>query len=318
MPDAPMPDGPMPDGPLTGLRVLEFAGLGPAPHACMILADLGADVIRVERRPAPAVDVPEHLLRGRRIVAADLTDPADNARVLALAGDADVLVEGFRPGVLERLGLGPDVCLRRNPRLIYGRVTGWGQDGPLAPTAGHDINYLALTGVLESIGRAGERPVPPLNLLADFGGGSMVLLAGVLAALWERDRSGRGQVVDAAMYEGVGVLAQIVWALRGEGRWSDERGTNLLDGSRPYYDTYECADGRCVAVGCLEPRFFAEMLRVLGLDPAALPGQYDESRAGELRDVLAAAFRSRTMAEWASAFAGTDACVTPYSRTRKP
>ncbi|MFI7450063.1 CaiB/BaiF CoA transferase family protein [Nonomuraea sp. NPDC049714] len=300
----------MADGPLAGLRVLELAGIGPSPHACMIFADLGADVIRVER-PTRTVGDTDHMLRGRRVVGADLKDPADVARVRALADEADVLVEGYRPGVAERLGLGPDVCMVSNPRLVYGRMTGWGQEGLLAQTAGHDINYISLTGVLESIGRAGERPVPPLNLVGDFGGGSMFLVAGVLAALWERERSGLGQVVDAAMCDGASVLAHMMWSLRGEGRWSSRRGTNLLDGSRPYYDTYVCADGRSVAVGCIEPQFFATMTRILGLDTAALPGQYDDARADELREAIAGVFGTRPMAEWAEVFAGTDACVTP-------
>jgi alpha-methylacyl-CoA racemase len=240
-------------GPLTGLCVVELAGLGPAPHAAMVLADLGADVVRVERPEgaSPGPGGRDVLLRGRTLVEADLKDPADRDRVMALAERADVLLEGFRPGVAERLGLGPDDCLGRNPRLVYGRMTGWGQDGPLAPRAGHDINYLALTGALHAVGRAGQRPVPPLNLVGDFGGGSMLLLTGVLAALWERERSGRGQVVDAAMVDGVGVLLQMSWSLRGLGLWSDDRGRNLLDGGAPFYDTYECVDGHFVAVGAL-------------------------------------------------------------------
>ena len=302
----------MSNGPLRGLRVVELAGIGPGPLACMILADLGADVVRVERagddNASRAVD---YTLRGRRIITADLKAPDDLARILDLVAEADVLVEGFRPGVTERLGLGPEDCRARNPALVYGRMTGWGQDGAFAPTAGHDINYISVTGILENIGRTGERPVPPLNLVGDYGGGSMFLVAGILAALFERSRSGEGQVVDAAMCDGASVLAQMMWSLRGAGQWSDERGKNLLDGSKPYYDTYTCADGRSMAVGCLEPQFFALAVERLGLDAAELPAQDDEARAGELREAFAAAFKSKTMAEWAEIFAGTDACVTP-------
>ncbi|NYG59759.1 alpha-methylacyl-CoA racemase [Nocardioides daedukensis] len=301
------------EGPLAGLRVVELAGIGPGPLAAMILADLGADVVRVERAaPHAAGDAPEdYLLRSRRIVSADLKDPADVAMVLDLVAEADVLIEGFRPGVTERLGLGPDAALERNPRLVYGRMTGWGQEGPLAHTAGHDINYISLLGILENIGRSGERPVPPLNFIGDYGGGTMFLLLGVLSALFERQASGRGQVIDAAMCDGASVLAQMMWSLRGAGQWSDQRGTNLIDGSKPYYDTYECADGRHMAVGCIEPQFFATMIGLLGLSADELPAQYDEAREAELRDALVATFRTRTMAEWSEVFAGTDACVTP-------
>ncbi len=297
-------------GPLRGLRVVELASLGPGPHACMLLGDLGADVVRVERRragPGPT----DFMLRNRVVVEADLKDSGDVARVLNLIDEADVLVEGFRPGVVERLGLGPAPCLRRNPKLVYGRMTGWGQDGPLAGDAGHDINYVALTGVLDNIGPPGQRPVPPLNLVGDFGGGSMFLVAGLLAALWEREHSGRGQVVDAAMCDGISVLAQVAWSMRAMGAWSSGRGVNLLDGSRPYYDTYECADGRYVAVGCIEPAFFSRMLDLLGLAEDELPGQDEVGRRRELRETIGAVFRSKTMQHWAEVFAGTDACVTP-------
>jgi len=301
-------------GPLSGLKVVELAGIGPGPHACMVLADLGADVVRVER-PAGSLDLtggkPDPLLRGRRSVAADLKTEAGRELVLRLAAKADVLVEGLRPGVAERLGVGPEACAERNPRLVYGRMTGWGQDGPLAKRAGHDINYLSLTGVLHAIGRAGERPVPPLNLVGDFGGGSMFLVAGVLAALWERERTGLGQVVDAAMVDGAGVLAQMMWALRGLGSWADERGTNLLDGGAPFYDTYVCADGRYVAVGALEPQFYAAFLAGLGLSAEDLPPQLDRDGWPTLRATFTRAFLGRTRDEWAKLFDGTDACVTP-------
>ena len=302
-------------GPLAGLRVVELAGLGPGPHAAMMLADLGADLVRVDRPPGDRrlgdSDGPDPMLRGRRRVAADLKDPGGRQSVLRLVEHADVLLEGFRPGVAERLGLGPAECLERNPRLVYARVTGWGQDGPLARRAGHDINYIALTGVLHAVGRAGERPVPPLNLVGDFGGGSMMLVVGVLAALWEAQRSGRGQVVDAAMVDGVAVLAQMIWSLLGQGVWTDEREANLLDGRAPFYDTYTCADGEHVAVGALEPQFFAALVGGLGLDPAEVPAQYDRNRWPDLRARFAEAFATRSRDEWAAAFDGTDACVTP-------
>ncbi len=302
-------------GPLAGLRVVELAGIGPGPHAAMVLADLGADVVRIDR-PSGGLqlgdaDAPDPLLRGRRRVASDLKDPAGREVVLRLVEHAHVLLEGYRPGVTERLGVGPTDCHARNPRLVYARMTGWGQDGPMAQWAGHDINYISLTGTLHAIGRAGERPVPPLNLVGDFGGGSMLLLVGVLAALWEAERSGQGQVVDAAMVDGASLLAQMVWGLLGQGVWSDERGANLLDGSAPFYDTYTCADGGHVAVGALEPQFYAALLAGLGLDPAALPDQYDRDGWPLLRSRFTEALASRTRDEWAAVFARTDACVTP-------
>jgi alpha-methylacyl-CoA racemase len=301
-------------GPLSGLRVVELAGLGPGPHAAMVLADLGADVARVER-PEGALTYGDpgrdSVLRGRRPVPADLKSAQGVALVLGLAERADVLLEGYRPGVAERLGLGPDVCLARNPRLVYGRVTGWGQEGPLAERAGHDLNYLGLTGTLAMIGRAGERPVPPLNLVSDYGGGSMLLLVGVLAALVERQASGRGQVIDAAMVDGTALLSQALWSLRAQGVWREERGSNLLDGGAPFYDTYECSDGRYVAVAALEPQFFAELLRALGIDSSSLLGQLDPRGWPQLRRRLTDVFRTRTRDDWASAFAGIDACVSP-------
>src|SRR5712692_433321 len=283
-------------GPLDGVGVVEIASLAPAPFGCMILSDLGADVLRVERpescqpgRPTPV----DPLSRGRLSIGLNLKDPAGVALLLKLVTPADVLVEGFRPGVAERLGFGPQVCAERNPALIYARMTGWGQDGPLAPTAGHDIDYIAISGALHPIGRVGERPVPPLNLVGDFGGGGMLLATGVLAALVERNASGRGQVVDAAMVDGSALLTSFLYGLRAGGGWRDERGTNLLDGGAPFYDTYETADGRYVAVGALEPKFYAALLAGLGLaGPAGgglagggrreasdhvLPGQYDRS-----------------------------------------
>jgi alpha-methylacyl-CoA racemase len=301
-------------GPLQGLRVVELAGIGPGPHAAMILGDLGADVVRIERPRKPGVGPGgdrDYLLRNRRSVAANLKSDEDRELVLRLIAEADVLIEGFRPGVTERLGLGPEDCAKVNDRLVYARMTGWGQTGPRSQQAGHDINYISLNGVLHAVGRAGERPVPPLNLVGDFGGGSMFLLVGILSALWERERSGRGQVIDAAMIDGSSVLAQMIWAFRASGMWSDERGVNVLDTGAPYYDTYTCADGRCVAVGAIEAQFYAELLEKLGLDPAALPDQNDISRWPELRARLTEAFAAHDRDHWAKVFADSDACVTP-------
>jgi alpha-methylacyl-CoA racemase len=252
------------------------------------------------------------LCRSRRSIGLNLKDPAGVRVLLRLAEDADVLVEGFRPGVTERLGFGPADCAQRNPRLIYARMTGWGQDGPLAATAGHDIDYIGVSGALEPIGRAGQRPVPPLNLVADFGGGGMLLALGVLAALLERERSGLGQLIDAAMVDGSALLTSFFYGLRAAGAWQDERGTNLLDGGAPFYDTYQTADGRYLAVGSLEPRFYAALLAGLGLtDEAGLPGQYDRAGWPVLRARFTDAFLARTQAEWTEIFAGTDACVAP-------
>jgi alpha-methylacyl-CoA racemase len=302
----------MGNGPLDGVRVLEFTGLAPAPFACMLLADLGADVVRVDRPGAGAAPDAEVLLRGRRhAVAADLKDPAAVAAVLALVERADVLIEGFRPGVMERLGLGPDVCLARNPRLVYGRITGWGQQGPLAQAAGHDIDYIALAGALHPIGERGGAPVPPINLLGDFGGGGMLVALGCLAALVERAVSGRGQVVDAAMVDGAALLSTYLYGMRARGLWGTERGTNLLDGGAPFYATYETGDGGHMAVGAIEPQFYAELISRLGLAEAGLPDQHDRERWDDLRAGLAKAFRSRTREEWTQIFDGTDACVSP-------
>jgi alpha-methylacyl-CoA racemase len=292
-------------GPLAGTRVVELAGMGPGPHAAMLLADLGADVVQV-RRPGG-----QGQRRGRHVVEADLKDPQGRDTVLDLMARADVVIEGFRPGVAERLGLGPDDCAARNPRLVYGRMTGWGQQGPLADRAGHDINYIGLTGVLHAIGRAGERPVPPLNLVGDFGGGSLYLVLGILAALLERQVSGRGQVVDAAIVDGASSLAQAIWSLRGADRWNDERGTNRLDTGAPFYDVYETADGRYMAVGALEPQFYQEFVTRLGLDPAELPPQSDEAGWPVLRTAFTEAFASKTRDEWTAVFEGSDACTTP-------
>lgn len=300
-------------GPLAGIRVVELAGIGPGPHAATLLADLGADVVRVQRAgliPGPG-QVRDQTQRGRRIAEVNLKDPAGVEVVLGLIERADVLIEGFRPGVTERLGLGPDVALQRNPGLVYGRMTGWGQEGPLSQVAGHDINYISLTGVLHAIGRQGERPVPPLNMVGDFGGGSMFLLFGILAALLERQNSGQGQVVDAAMVDGTLALSHMMWNFRGLGRWSDERGVNFLDTGAPYYDTYETADGKYMAVGAVEPQFYALLLGGMGLDPASLPGQNDQEGWQQTKKVFADVFRTKTRDEWAAIFNGTDACTTP-------
>ena len=303
-------------GPLAGIRVLEFASLAPAPFACTLLSDLGADVLRIsnpaERGLTAAPHPGDPLDRGRSVVALDLKRAEGVRAALDFADRADVLVEGFRPGVMERLGLGPAVCLERNPGLVYGRMTGWGQDGPLADRAGHDINYLALSGALEPLGPPDAPPSPPLNYVADFGGGGMLLAVGVLAALVERERSGRGQVVDAAMTDGAALISGIVHGLHARGLWSDERGGNLFDGSAPFYATYACADGRFIAVGAVEPQFYAELLARLGLageiDPAH---QYERAAWPKTRQLVAEAFAARSREEWAALFAGSDACVTP-------
>lgn len=303
-------------GPLAGLRVIEIASIGPGPLACMLLADLGADVVRVDRLEASGLGVPmaprfDVNARSRRSVALDLKAPAGLEAVLRLTDRADVLVEGFRPGVAERLGFGPEACQARNPGLVYGRMTGFGQQGPLAPMAGHDLNYIALTGLLDAIGPAGGKPVPPLNLVGDYGGGALFLAFGVLAALFERQRSGRGQVVDAAMVDGAAVLGSIFHGLRAGGLWGGPRGGNLLDGGAPFYDTYACADGRYLSVAALEPKFFAELVRRLGLDPAWAARQYDRRRWPELRAALAEVLATQPRDHWAAAFAGGDACVAP-------
>jgi alpha-methylacyl-CoA racemase len=304
----------MGQGPLAGLRVVELMGLGAAPFAAMVLADLGADVVRVERvgRGADVLGVAQDpLARGRRSIAVDLKRTEGVELVLRLVERSDALVEGFRPGVTERLGLGPDECLARNPRLVYGRLTGWGQDGPLAPRAGHDINYISLAGALEPIGRPGQAPVPPLNLVGDFGGGGMLLAMGVLAALYERQGSGRGQVVDAAMVDGAALLTTMLHGMRAAGAWSGGRGENLLDGGAPYYDTYQTADGGYVSIGALEEKFYAELLRLLELDPAEVPDRHDPAGWPDLREKIAAAVRRRTRDEWTELAAGSDACLAP-------
>ncbi|WP_432478083.1 CaiB/BaiF CoA transferase family protein [Nocardioides sp. GXQ0305] len=299
-------------GPLRGVRVVEIAGIGPGPHACMLLADLGADVIRLERPGGGLLSAGRHdvMNRGRPSVALDLKQPGAVRTVLDLVADADVLVEGLRPGAMERLGLGPDDCRARNPRLVYGRMTGWGQDGPWAQAAGHDLNYISITGALHAAGQDPARPHFPTNLLGDFGGGSTYLVIGVLAALLEARSSGRGQVVDAAIVDGVASLNAMATMFASLGLQPETRASGLLDGGTPWYDLYETADGRHVSVGPLEPQFHAEMIRLLGLDDVA-PDRDDPATHDELRRLLAETFRRRTQAEWAELFAGTDACVAP-------
>jgi len=301
-------------GPLTGVRIVELAGIGPAPFAGMVLADLGADVVRVDRPGGQSVPLAAGhrvLARGRRSVAVDLKHPDGVAVVHRLVAGADAVIEGYRPGVAERLGIGPDECLAANPRLVYGRMTGWGQDGPLAQRAGHDIDYIALAGALGLVGDADAAPTVPLNLIGDFGGGGMLLAVGVLAALLGVGRTGRGQVVDAAMVDGAALLLSMTLGMRSAGMWGD-RGRNLLDGGAPFYAVYRCADGGYVAVGALEDQFYAALLAGLGLaDDDTVPPRTDRSRWPQLRARLAAAFASRTRDEWAAHFAGTDACVAP-------
>ena len=304
-------------GPLHDVRVIELAGLGPAPFCSMVLADLGAQVLRIDR-PAAVPPTEERtnawdaLNRNRRGVAVDLRSTDGAAFVRELASSADVLVEGFRPGVAERLGLGPEDLAAVNPGLVYGRMTGWGQEGPMAPRAGHDLTYLALSGALAHIGRAGQPPTPPLNLVADFGGGGMLLAMGILAALVERGGSGQGQVVDAAMVDGAALLMAPLFGAWASGFWNEARGTNLLDSGAPFYDVYECADGKWLAIGAIEAQFYAQLLEGLGLaSDDTLPDQNDAARWPELHDRIAAVVRTRTRDDWADHFDGTDACVAP-------
>lgn len=303
-------------GPLSGFRVLELTAIGPVPFAGALLADMGADVVRIDRLPGPGTpeDLPprfDFYNRNKRSVALNLKSPAAVETVLQLAREADVLLEGYRPGVTERLGFGPAACLAANPRLVYGRMTGWGQDGPLAQEVGHDINYLALTGALHSIGFPDRPPAPPLNLVADLGGGAMYLVVGVLAAAMEARGSGRGQVVDAAMIDGVAHLMSAFQAFRQFGSWTENRRENIVDGGAPFYGTYETADGKYVAIGSIEPHFYAALIDVLGLSGEALPKQYDRTQWPAMRERFAAIFRTRTRDEWVQAAAGREVCFAP-------
>ncbi len=303
-------------GPLEGVRIVELAGIGPGPFCAMVLADLGADVLRVDRASAarggdpdaPPADV---LNRNRQSIAVDMKHPEGVETVLRLVEQADVLIEGYRPGVVERLGVGPDDCLARNPALVYGRMTGWGQDGPMAPRAGHDINYIALSGTLSMIGRAGERPVPPVNLVGDFGGGGMLLAVGVLAALTEARTSGTGQVVDAAMVDGAALLAAMMYSFKAMGLWDGGRGGNTLDTGAHFYEVYETADNKFVSIGSIEPQFYAELFERLELDPADFDQQHDRSAWPAAKERIAARIAERTRDEWDAVFEGSDACYAP-------
>jgi alpha-methylacyl-CoA racemase len=303
-------------GPLAGTRIIEIAGIGPGPFCAMMLSDMGADVIRVDRAQnvtggdpsSPPADV---LMRGRRSIGVDLKHPDGVEAVLALVESADALFEGFRPGVMERLGLGPDAALARNPKLVYGRMTGWGQEGPYAPTAGHDINYIALAGALDALGRKDGPPVPPLNLVGDFGGGGMLLAFGLVCGILHAQRTGEGQVVDAAMVDGAAILMTMFHAFRAMGIWEDARGSNLLDTGAHFYDVYETADGKYVSIGSIEPQFYAELLRLTGLDGEELPWQHDKGQWPTMKERLAAVFATKTRDEWCALMEGSDVCFAP-------
>lgn len=306
-------------GPLTGIRVIEMVGLGPCPFAAMMLADMGAEVIRIDRKAPAGAANPFPMLgtkydvmaRGRRSLALDLKQAEAKEVVLILLEQADVVLEGFRPGVMERLGLGPEVCLQRNPRLVFGRITGWGQDGPLAQAAGHDLNYIALSGMLQAMGRADTPPAPPLNLVGDFGGGAMMLAFGVLCALLEARQSGRGQVVDAAMVDGSALLGAMIYGFRGFGAWGDKREANMLDGGAHFYDTYTCADGKFVSIGAIEPQFYALLLKLADIHDPTFNAQMDVRQWPELKSRLAAIFATKTRQQWCDLMEGTDVCFAP-------
>ncbi len=301
-------------GPLSGVKVVELQGIGPGPFCGMMLADMGAEIIRVDRAGAVGTDAnpTDILARGRKSIAVDLKNPQGVETVLKLVEQADVLIEGFRPGVTERLGLGPDVCLARNPRLVYGRMTGWGQTGTMANVAGHDINYISLSGALHAIGEAGGKPVPPLNLVGDFGGGGMLLAFGIAAALFESTKSGQGQVIDAAMTDGSAILMNAVFGIMNSGRWSHQRGTNLLDGGAHFYGTYATADGKHISIGSIEPQFYKLLLEKTGLDKVAdLPAQMSREHWPLLQDKLTQVFASKTRDEWDAIMLGTDICYAP-------
>ncbi len=303
-------------GPLSGVKIVELAGIGPGPFSGMLLSDMGADIVRIDRagqvNPA-SFDKPniEPMYRGRRSIGVDLKNPEGVELVLRLVEQADALIEGYRPGVTERLGLGPDVCLARNPRLVYGRMTGWGQDGPMAQAAGHDINYIALAGALAHFGRAGSKPTPPINLVGDFGGGGMFMAFGVVCGILEAQRSGKGQVLDVAMVDGTAVLMSMMWGLKQLGVWRDEFGTNVLDTGAPFYDTYETKDGKFISLGSLEPQFYAELMQRLGLTDSGLPAQMDPSGFEAWRAKFTELFKTKTRDEWDAVLRGSDACYAP-------
>lgn len=306
-------------GPLKGLRVVELEGLGPAPFCGMMLADMGAEVISITRRTVAGSRAAQISERGKKTIALNLKHPEGVAAVLDLCAGADILIEGFRPGVAERLGIGPEACAARNPRLVYGRMTGWGQTGPLANAAGHDINYISLSGALHAIGRAGERPVPPLNLVGDFGGGGMFLAFGLMCAVFEAQRSGRGQVVDVSMVDGSAALMHMMYQFMAMGAWRDERGVNMLDGAAHFYDTFETADGKYISIGSIEPQFYALLVQLAGLDAVEFAPQNEQARWPDLKDKLAAVIRRRTREEWCAIMEGTDVCFAPVlSMTEAP
>ena len=296
-------------GPLRGVRVVEFAGIGPGPFASMLLSDMGADVVSIARPRQGQRDVRDFVNRGRRVIELDLKNPADIAKALDLIGAADVLIEGFRPQVMERLGLGPDVALKRNPKLVYGRMTGWGQEGPLAQAAGHDINYIAITGALDSFRAANGETVSPLNLVGDYGGGALYLVVGVLAAVIEARASGKGQVVDAAMCDGVSSMLTMFHSMKATGRWTDQPRTNLLDGGAPFYRTYQCKDGGFMAIGALEPQFYAELRKLAGLSEDCYDAQMGRKGWPNLHEKMTALFKTKTRDEWSAILEGSDACA---------
>tara|TARA_R110002072_G_scaffold89232_4_gene199900 strand:+ start:22795 stop:23934 length:1140 start_codon:yes stop_codon:yes gene_type:complete len=298
-------------GPLAGTKIIELAGIGPGPFCGMLLSDLGAEVIRVDRAAAGNNRPKDVLTRGRQSIAVDLKSPEGKAVVLKLCESADAIFEGFRPGVTERLGLGPEDCMAVNPKLVYGRMTGWGQDGPMAQAAGHDINYIALSGALSAIGRQGEKPVPPLNLVGDFGGGGMVLALGLVSAMLEAQKSGKGQVVDTSMVDGAAILMSMFYSMSAVGAWNPERGTNLLDGGAHFYDTYETSDGGYISIGSIEPQFYALLIEKAGLDAGEFSAQMSRDRWPEYKDKLTAVFKSKTRDEWCVLMEGTDVCFAP-------
>ncbi len=298
-------------GPLSGFRIIELAGIGPGPFCGMMLSDMGAEVIRIDRLGGRAGRAQDVLARNRRSVAVDLKNPEGVETVLRLVETADALMEGFRPGVTERLGLGPDECMARNPRLVYGRMTGWGQDGPMANAAGHDINYIGLAGALHAIGRPGQKPVPPLNLVGDFGGGGMLLAFGLVCGMLEAQKSGKGQVVDAAMVDGAASLMAMFFSMGASGMFTDRRGTNMLDGGAHFYDSYETKDGKWICIGSIEPQFYALLVEKSGVDPKRFAPQMDSGRWGDLKAELTEVFKARTRDEWCRIMEGTDVCFAP-------
>src|SRR5262245_16233123 len=298
-------------GPLTGVRIIEFLGIGPGPYACMLLSDMGADVVTLARKGQWQNDNRQFVNRGRTVVELDLKNPEHIKQALDLLGNADALIEGFRPGVMERLGLGPDVVLKRNPRIVYGRMTGWGQTGPWADMAGHDIDYIALTGALHAMGRRGETTPPPLNLVGDYGGGALYLPFGLLAGIIEAKNSGKGQVIDCAMVDGAASLMTMFYAMRSIGFWTDKREDNMLDGAAHFYDTYECADGKLLAIGAIEPQFHTVFVEGLGLSEADFPKRMDRAEWPAYARKVAGVVKTRTRDDWMKVFEGTDACVAP-------